>query len=135
MPAQFVKPYLNSNKSDTLNAEAFARAVTRSSMRFVETRAIEQIDVQSLHRARNQLIVPRTRMITQIRGFCLEYGVAIRQGAGVFKVDLPRVVAGQENDLSPAMRRLLTGLFGDLGRPRRSDCRDHAPDRSAGPAG
>lgn len=116
MPAQFVKPYLKSNKSDTLDAEAIAEAVTRPSMRFVEAKTIEQIDVQSLHRVRDQMVMQRTRLITQMRGFCLEYGVAIRQGAGVFKLDLPRVVADEENDLSPAMRRLLTGLFEDLGR-------------------
>lgn len=36
------------------------------------------------------------------------------QGAGKFKADLARVVADEENDLSPAMRRLLTELFDDV---------------------
>jgi transposase len=36
VPAQFVKPYLKSNKNDTLDAEAIAEAVTRPTMRFVE---------------------------------------------------------------------------------------------------
>jgi transposase len=35
IPAQFVKPYLKSNKNDTLDAEAIAEAVTRPTMRFV----------------------------------------------------------------------------------------------------
>jgi transposase len=43
--------------------------------------------------------------------FCLEYGVAIRQGAGVFKIDLPRVIADESNDLTPTMRRFLVELF------------------------
>ena len=30
----------------------------------------------------------RTRLICQMRPFCLEHGVAIRQGAGLFKLDL-----------------------------------------------
>ena len=51
-----------------------------------------------------------------MRAFCLEYGVAIRQGAGVFKIDLPRVIADESNDLTPTMRRLLAELFEDLGR-------------------
>lgn len=53
-------------------------------------------------------------MISQMRAFCLEYGVPIRIGAGVFKLDLPKVVNDQENDLTPTMRRLLLDLFGDL---------------------
>lgn len=35
LPAQFVKPYVKSNKSDIIDAEAIAEAVTRPTMRFV----------------------------------------------------------------------------------------------------
>jgi transposase len=116
VPAQFVKPYVKSNKNDTLDAEAIAEAVTRPTMRFVEVKAVEQIDTQALHRARDQMVMHRTRLISQMRAFCLEYGVAIRQGAGVFKLDLPRILIDQGNDLSPAIRRLLADLFDDLHR-------------------
>jgi transposase len=51
-----------------------------------------------------------------VRAFCLEYGVAIRQGAGVFRLELPRVLADETNDLTPAMRRILTELFEDVVR-------------------
>lgn len=114
IPAQFVKPYLKSNKNDTLDAEAIAEAVTRPTMRFVDIKSVEQVDVQALHRARDMMVTQRTRMISQMRAFCLEYGVAIRQGAGVFKLDLPRVIADTSNDLSPPIRRLLAELFDDM---------------------
>jgi transposase len=35
MPAQYVKPYVQTNKSDYLDAEAIAEAVQRPRMRFV----------------------------------------------------------------------------------------------------
>jgi len=35
IPAQFVKPYVKSNKNDTVDAAAIAEAVTRPTMRFV----------------------------------------------------------------------------------------------------
>jgi transposase len=38
----------------------------------------------------------------------------MRQGAGVFKLDLPGVNADASNDLTPTMRRLLAELFEDL---------------------
>jgi transposase len=116
VPAQFVKPYLKSNKNDTLDAEAIAEAITRPTMRFVEVKAVEQIDTQALHRARDQMLMHRTRLISQMRAFCLEYGVAIRQGAGVFKLDLPRILEDHSNDLSPAIRWLLAELLEDLHR-------------------
>jgi transposase len=52
-----------------------------------------------------------------MRAFCLEYGVPIRQAAGVFKIDLPRVVVADEsNNLTSTMRRLLLEPFEDLKR-------------------
>jgi len=114
IPAQFVKPYVKSQKNDTIDAAAIAEAVTRPTMRFTAIRTPEQVDLQALHRIRDQLVSSRTRLICQMRAFCLEYGVAIRQGAGVFKRDLPRVVADESNDLTPAMRRMLSELFEDV---------------------
>lgn len=116
IPAQFVKPYVKSNKSDIIDAEAIAEAATRPTMRFAAIKSEEQADLQALHRVRDQMIGTRTRLINQMRAFCLEYGIALRQGAGLFKLDLPMVLDDLSNDLSPAMRKLLTDLFADLRR-------------------
>ncbi|SFD39993.1 Transposase [Devosia psychrophila] len=59
VPAQFVKPFVKSQKNDTIDAEA----VTRPTMRFTQVRTVEQIDVQALHRMRDQLVSSRTRLI------------------------------------------------------------------------
>jgi transposase len=114
IPAQFVKPYAKSNKNDIIDAEAIAEAVTRPTMRFVAIRSANQVDLQALHRIRTQLVGTRTRLINQMRAFCLEYGIAMRQGAGVFKIDIQRVIADEDNDLTATMRRLLTDSFVDL---------------------
>ncbi len=114
IPAQFVKPYVKSNKNDIIDAEAIAEATTRPTMRFVTAKATDQVDLQALHRIRDQMVGSRTRLINQMRAFCLEYGVALRQGAGLFKLDLPQALNDPENDLSPAMRRLLGDLHADL---------------------
>jgi transposase len=114
VPARFVKPYVKSNKNDIIDAEAIAEAVSRPTMRFVEVRSPEQTDLQALHRVRDRMVAQRTRVICQMRAFCLEYGIAMHQGAGKFKADLPKVLASEENDLTPAMRKLLAGLFEDI---------------------
>jgi transposase len=114
MPAQFVKPYVKTNKNDLIDAEAIAEAVIRPTMRFVAIRNTDQVDLQALHRMRSQLVSSKTRLINQMRAFCLEYGIAMRQGAGVFKLDIRRVIDDEANDLTKTMRRLLTDMTGDL---------------------
>ena len=114
VPAQFVKPFVKSNKNDIIDAEAIAEAVTRPTMRFVEIRTPEQIDLQALHRVRDRMIAHRTRLISQMRAFCLEYGIAIHQGAGKFKAEIPRVLVDETNELTPSMRRILTEVHGEM---------------------
>lgn len=114
IPAQYVKPYVKTNKNDMIDAEAIAEAATRPTMRFVQVKRTDQVDTQALHRVREQIVFSRTRLITQMRAFCLEYGIPIRQGAGVFKLDLPRILADEENELTPAMRALIRELYEDF---------------------
>lgn len=114
IPAKFVKPYVKSNKTDVVDAEAIAEAVTRPTMRFVQVRTPEQIDLQALHRIRDRLIRSRTALINQARAFCLEYGLAMRTGAGVFHIDIRRHLDCTENDLTDTMRAMLRDLLDDL---------------------
>lgn len=114
IPARFVKPYVKSNKTDTVDAAAIAEAVTRPTMRFVEVRTPDQIDLQALHRIRDRLVGQRTALMNQARAFCIEYGLAMRVGAGGFHADIRRHLAHAENDLTPTMRTLLEELLDDL---------------------
>jgi hypothetical protein len=50
IPAQYVKPFVKTNKNDYIDAEAIAEAVGRPRMRFVPIKTDEQLDMQSLHR-------------------------------------------------------------------------------------
>src|ERR1700747_2016345 len=79
MPAQYVKPYIKTNKSDYIDAEAIAEAVLRPTMRFVPIKTDDQLDLQSLHRIRERWVVRRTAVINQIRGLLLERGITIRK--------------------------------------------------------
>jgi len=116
IPAQFVKPYVKSNKNDIIDAAAIAEAVTRPTMRFVEIKSAAQAELQALHRIRDRMVANRTRLVCQMRAMCIEFGVAIHQGIGKFKADMPRVLSNEANDLTPMMRRLLADLLDDLRR-------------------
>jgi transposase len=64
MAPQFVKPYVKSNKNDMRDAEGIGEAVTRPTMRFVPTKAVDQQDLQALHRVRERLIGARTALVS-----------------------------------------------------------------------
>jgi transposase len=80
MPAQYVKPYVKTNKSDYIDAEAIAEAVQRPTMRFVPIKTEEQLDLQAVHRVRERWVMRRTAVVNQIRGLLLERGLPIPKG-------------------------------------------------------
>lgn len=114
IPAQFVKPYVKSNKNDLVDAAAIAEAVTRPSMRFVQAKSTEQVELQTRHRIRDRLVGSKAQLINQMRAFCLKFGIAIRHGVGAFKGEFPRILVDDTNDLTLRMRELLTMLFAEL---------------------
>jgi len=111
---QFVKPYVKSNKNDEADAEAICEAVQRPNMRFVPIKNIEQQDIQSIHRAREQVVCRRTAQGNQIRGLLMEYGLVIPQGRKVLCGQLPDILADADNGLSLMFRDLLSGLWEEM---------------------
>lgn len=110
MPAQYVKPYVKTNKNDYIDAEACSEAVTRPTMRFVPIKTDDQLDLQSLHRVRERWVVRRTAVINQMRGMLLERGITIRKGRRYIEESLPAILEDADNKLSGALRVLLTQL-------------------------
>src|SRR5512140_1528645 len=111
IPAQFVKPFLKSNKNDFLDAEAIAEAVTRQNMRFVPIKTNDQLDLQALHRVRDRLVGRRTAVINQIRGFLLERGISFAQGPANLRRRMPSLLEDAEQNLTPRLRNLVELLW------------------------
>lgn len=80
MSPEYVRPYVKAQKNDDRDAEAIAEAATRPTMRFVELKDEEQLDMQTLHRARDRLVGERTALINQLRAILLERGITAPQG-------------------------------------------------------
>ena len=78
LPAQFVKPFVKSNKNDIIDAEAIVEALNRPTMRFVQIKTEVQSDLQAIHRVRDNVVAARTKVVCQARAFCLEYGIGMR---------------------------------------------------------
>jgi len=112
--AQFVKPYVKSNKSDKIDAEAICEAASRPSMRFVSVKTVAQQDLQAIHRVRSELIKHRTSKANQIRGLVAEYGIVAPVGIHKLRYAIPCWLEAADNGLSDDFRHLLSELYLDL---------------------
>jgi transposase len=110
MPAQYVKPYVKTNKSDYIDAEAIAEAVQRPNMRFVPPKSEEQLDLQALHRVRERWVMRRTAVVNQVRGLLLERGVTLPKGRSHLDDALPTILDDTNSQLTGAFRILLAQL-------------------------
>lgn len=112
--AQFVKPYVKSNKNDSVDAEAICEAMGRPGMRFVAVKTVEQQDIQAAHRIREELVGQRTAKANQIRGLVGEYGIVAPVGINKLRLALPQWLEDGDNGLTDMFRALLFDLAGDL---------------------
>src|SRR5260370_30547019 len=85
-------------------------------MKLVATKTAGQVEVQGLHRVGERLVGQRTGVINQIRAFLLERGIAVRQGLGSLRSELPGILATRTDVLSPRMLRIIKALAGDWRR-------------------
>lgn len=102
---QYVKPWVQTNKSDPVDARAICRAVREPGMRFVAIASEAQQAVQAVHRVRSRLMANRTALVNQIRGILLEYGVAIPKGVAAVRKALPLLLA--EERWAPLTRQFI----------------------------
>jgi transposase len=111
--AQFVKPFVKSNKNDFLDAEAIAEAVDRQNMRFVPIKTDDQLDLQAIHRVRDRLISRRTAVVNQLRAFLLERGMTFAKSPAKLRIEMPEILENADADLTPRMRNLIDLLWGE----------------------
>jgi transposase len=109
MSPEYVRPYVKAQKNDDRDAEAIAEAATRPTMRFVELKSEEQLDMQTLHRVRDRLVGERTALINQLRAILLERGSTAPQGRRKLEQHLEGLL-DSEAALGPRMRLLIDDM-------------------------
>jgi transposase len=113
IPAQFVRPFVKSNKNDFLDAEAIAEAVDRQNMRFVPIKTDDQLDLQAIHRVRDRLIARRTSVINQLRASLIERGMTFAKTPFKLKVAMPDILENAGTNRTPRMRNLVGFLWSE----------------------
>ena len=96
MSPEYVRPYIKAQKNDDRDAEGIAEAATRPTMRFVDLKSQEQLDMQTLHRSRDRLVSERTALINQLRAILLERGIIVPQGKRKLEQFLAALMDKQE---------------------------------------
>lgn len=111
MSPEYVPPYVKAQKNDDRDAEAIAEAASRPTMRFVELKSEEQLDMQTLHRARDRLVGERTALINQLRAILLERGITVPQGRRKLEQHVATMLDSDSNaSVSPRMRQLIDDM-------------------------
>ena len=116
MPPAYVKPYVKRQKNDAADAEAICEAVTRTNMRFVETKTPEQQSCLMLHRTRHLFIRQQTSVINAIRAHMAEFGIVAPVGRHGVEALLEVVADVGDNRLPEVARACLAALGAQLRR-------------------
>lgn len=114
LPAQYVRPYVKTNKNDAADAEAICEAMTRPTMRFVPVKEEGQQEVLVLHRVREMLMRQRTQLINGIRGHLTEFGIVGPQRAHRVKILVDVIRDEADSRLPAAARHALLHLVEQL---------------------
>ncbi len=109
IPAQYVKPFVKTNKNDFNDAEGTIEAGMRPSMKYVAMKSEGQLELQAMHRIRTRRISERTALINQIRGILAESGVVVQKSPYRLKNYLIEKF-GMEDKVSVATKRLIENL-------------------------
>ncbi|MBL4828574.1 MAG: IS110 family transposase [Aliivibrio sp.] len=111
IPARLVKAFLIGNKNDANDALAIAEASQRPKIHFVAVKTIEQQDIQSLQRIREQLIKQSTANVNQLRGLLAEYGVITGKTKANLMAAIPCCLEEPDNELSSVARSFIHRLY------------------------
>lgn len=110
--AQFVKPYVKSNKNDAVDALAITKAVLDPDMRFAHVKEDWQQDIMNVHRVRSRLIKQRTALGNEIRGFLAEYGITCARTISRLRQRL--ITELNSDNLTAASKLIFKSLFEEL---------------------
>jgi transposase len=111
MSPEYVRPYVKAQKNDERDAEAIAEAATRPTMRFVTLKSQKQLDMQTLHRARDRMVRERTSLMNQLRAVLLERGIIVPKGRAKLRLQLIEILAQPFEELSTRIRVLIGDML------------------------
>lgn len=113
LPAAYVKPYRQRNKTDRLDCDALLEAARSPRIKPVAVKSQDQQAILALHRVREQWKDTRTQRINGMRGLLREFGVIAPKGADGFLARLPQILEHHRERLPERVRRLVLAFWAE----------------------
>ncbi len=110
MSPEYVRPYIKAQKNDDRDAEGIAEAASRPTMRFIDLKSREQLDIQTLHRVRSRHVAERRNLINQLRAILLERGIIFPVGRRKLELGVDSLLAEAVEVVSPRVYELVGDL-------------------------
>jgi len=101
--AKFIRPFVQTNKTDAADARAIWTAVQQPGMRTVASKTEDQQAMLGLHRIRSLLVKFRTMQVNQLRGLLYEFGASFRAGRVAGLAEIRSRMAELEEALPAAL--------------------------------
>jgi transposase len=80
-------------------------------MRFVVLKSEEQLDMQTLHRARDRAVCERTSLMNQLRAVLLERGIIVPQGRAKLRLRVTELLQQGAGELSSRIQLLIEDML------------------------
>jgi len=100
--ARFVRPFVQTNKTDAADARAIWTAAQQPQMRTVAQKTEDQQAMLGLHRMRSLLVKFRTMQVNQLRSLLYEFGATFRRGRAAGISEICERIASLEAELPGA---------------------------------
>jgi transposase len=114
LPAQYVRPYVQRNKTDRTDAEAVLEAVRSGRIMPVPVKTVVQQELLALHRVRDQWMATRTARINALRGFLQEHGLTLPRGARTVLAKIAALLADDQAPIPGRLRQMLPLLVEEV---------------------
>eukprot|EP00752_Nemacystus_decipiens_P017190 g15399.t1 len=87
--ANYVRPYVRRNKTDSADADALLQAVQNPELNPVPVKSVDKQALQSLHRLREQWKAQRVALLNMVRSLLAEFGTVLPRAVGEDKLAEP----------------------------------------------
>jgi transposase len=101
---QYVKPYVQRNKTDRADVKGLLEADRNSDIHSVPVKSVAQQQLTALHRVRSRWMATRIARINTLRGLLREFGLIIPVGAHHAVPRVQELIEDAEADLPDRLR-------------------------------
>lgn len=123
LPTQYVKAFVQRNKTDAADAAALVDASRSARIRPVPVKTVDQQAIQQLHRLREQYKRTRNQRMNWLRGALREVGIIVPEGIGRGVTAVREALETGDNGLPDRLRPWVAEGLDEIDRLKAQETR------------